>query len=63
MRGMTTRGAASTCASLPSVTTAARGNVKKSNSSHYRSRPSTLQSIKEKAKERKGPSQVYDEVF
>ena len=45
------------------VTTAAHGNVKKSNSSYYRSRPSTLQSIKEKAKERKGPSQVYDEVF
>ena len=45
------------------VTTAARGNVKKSNSSYYRSRPSTLQSIKEKAKERKGPSQVYDEDF
>ena len=45
------------------VTTAAHGNVKKSNSSYYRSRPSTLQSIKEKAKERKGPFQVYDEVF
>ena len=45
------------------VTIAAHGNAKKSNSSYYRSRPSTLQSIKEKAKERKGPSQVYDEVF
>ena len=45
------------------VTTAAYGNAKKSNSSYYRSRPSTLQSIKEKAKERKGPSQVCDEVF
>ena len=45
------------------VTTAAHGNAKKSNSSYYRSRPSTLQSIKEKAKEQKGPSQVYDKVF
>ena len=33
------------------VTIAAHGNAKKSNSSYYRSRPSTLQSIKEKAKE------------
>ena len=45
------------------VTSTAHGNVKKSNSSYYRSRPSMLQSIKEKAKARKGPSQVYDEVF
>ena len=45
------------------VTTTAHGNVKKSSSSYYRSRPSTLQSVKEKAKARKGPSQVYDEIF
>ena len=36
------------------VTTAAHGNSKKSNSSYYRSRPSTLQSIKGKQKNERG---------
>ena len=45
------------------ATTTTLGNVKKSSSLYYRSRPSTLQSIKEKAKAREWPSQVYDEVF
>lgn len=45
------------------VTTKAHGNGKKSDSLYYRSRPSTLKSIKEKVQTRKGPSQVYDEIF
>ena len=36
------------------VTSTAHGNVKKSNSSYYRSRPSMLQSIKEKQKHERG---------
>ena len=39
------------------------GNAKKSERCYYRSKPSTLVAIKEKVKARKGPSQVYDEVF
>ena len=45
------------------VTTKAHGNGKKSDCLYYRSRPSTLKRIKEKVQTRKGPSQVYDEIF
>ena len=38
-------------------------NAKKSERSYYHSKPSTLDAIKEKVKARKGPTQVYDEVF
>ena len=38
-------------------------NAKKSERCYYHSKPSTLDAIKEKVKARKGPTQVYDEVF
>ena len=38
-------------------------NAKKSERRYYHSKPSTLDAIKEKVKARKGPTQVYDEVF
>lgn len=45
------------------ITIKPNGNSKKSEKSHYRSKPSTMSRIKEKAQGRKGPSQVCDEVF